>query len=72
MNVDVIVTGIRRQIVPPIPSDGGGFWYFKNAAGAISLGANGEIVWREDQVEAEAYAREIGGRAVWMPKLKVS
>jgi hypothetical protein len=68
--ITVITLGRARRVPPPLPRDGGGFWYFKRSDGAILLNDEGDYVRFDSDVEADAYARSIGARSFWMPKMQ--
>lgn len=68
--------GITRIIPPPLPPDGGGFWYLRRpCAGGVEilLDEDGDYVqFGEDEAAANKAARQHGNGAYakWMPKLR--
>jgi hypothetical protein len=70
VTITVVAPRRARCIPPPLPRDGGGFWYVRRSSGAILLDDEGDYVRFDTDVEANAYARSVGARAVWMPKMQ--
>jgi hypothetical protein len=67
-------TNKPRPVPPPLPPDGGGFWYLKRVRdGAVLLHGNGYVSFpSEDEARktAKRFPDQIGVH--WMPKMRTN
>lgn len=74
MNVVGFILGAAsaRSMPPPLPPDGGGFWYLRRADGCVLVDDSGYVSF-DDERGARGYAAEHlqGARVAvrWMPKM---